>query len=106
MGLAAWYLVADDRAVNATAIGGLRHASPVSVLGSTACCRIWLWMFAGAGARSLPQGDLRLTLLLFAFGIPILALILTFVGLVAGWPCSASRRRSWSSAPVAAPAGT
>ncbi len=79
VGLAAWYLVADDRAVNATAIGGLeariagvraRLGRPAAESGFPDVCR---------SRRSKPTASetSRLTLPLFAFGIPILALILT-----------------------------
>lgn len=85
VGLAAWYLVADDRAVNATAIGGLeaRIAGVRARLGGL-LPNLALDVSPEPALEAYRKETSRLTLLLFAFGTPILALILTFVGLVAG----------------------
>lgn len=85
VGLAAWYFVADGSAVTSSRVAGL--------LDRTAALRATIdGLLPGTTLDLSPEEALkaysqitaRLTLLLYAFGIPIVGLVLYFVTLVAG----------------------
>ncbi|MCX7681681.1 MAG: FtsX-like permease family protein [Anaerolineae bacterium] len=85
VGLVAWYLVADGAAVTSSTVPHL--------LSRIAALRARLsGLLAGAALDLSPeeplsiyrQNTVRLTLVLYAFGIPIVGLVLYFVTLVAG----------------------
>lgn len=85
VGLAAWYLVADDRAVNAGASRTLQaRIAAVRARLDGLLPNLALDHSPEAALQAYRAQTSRLTLLLFAFGTPILSLVLTFVGLVAG----------------------
>lgn len=85
VGLAAWYLVADGQNVTGAAVGRLQdrivavRAKLDGLLPSLA-----LDHSPESALQTYREETARLTLLLYAFGTPILGLELAFVGLVAG----------------------
>jgi putative ABC transport system permease protein len=85
VGLAAWYLVADDRAVNAGSARALEpRIAAVRARLDGLLPNLALDHSPEPALQAYRQQTARLTLLLFAFGTPILSLVLAFVGLVAG----------------------
>lgn len=85
VGLAAWYLVADGRGVSGSAVARLQaRIAAVRATLDGLLPDLALDHSPEAALDAYQDATRQLTLLLYAFGTPILGLVLTFVALVAG----------------------
>lgn len=92
VGLAAWYLVADGQGLSGTAVARLQsRIVAVRARLEALLPNLALDHSPEAALGAYREATGRLTVLLYAFGAPVLGLVLIFVGLVAGM--AVQRRR-------------
>jgi len=85
VGLAAWYLVADGEGIAGARVGRLQERiAALRARLDGLLPKLSLDASPEAALQTYAQETARLTALLYAFGSPILGLLLTFVGLAAG----------------------
>ncbi|MBX2998701.1 MAG: ABC transporter permease [Caldilineaceae bacterium] len=90
--LALWYMVMDGSDVTTAEVGGLlRRISQVEQRASTLLSNTQLSVSPVDGLRRYQRSAGLLTTLLYAFSIPILGLLIAFIGLVVGLAVSRQR---------------